>query len=440
MTRESLSALSKQDVVIPQGGHNYTKLQIREVQSAIEKGLTLYKSKMEIFAVLKNVDQNVVNLVWQKLEQNNPRFFTAYLIRLAVIKQIKVFQQLMAEQDGLMAKQGSGRMTSAANVPPSSQQNMKQQDMQQIVSGSSGSGGTMNVNPMGGGLGAYGHMNAPQNAGFPNPHLMGSFGGQSTGGPSNLMDSAGMPYGNKNTSGGSSGNDHLRSGSTPPLSGSSGMPLNMQTAGQFPPQLMQQLSPQMFQQLRQMQMGQFPMPNSQQQSGGGFPMTNSINSSPHMAGMPQQTQFQMQYGNNFSGFPNAVMGGNPAMSQMGQSGSSNNAGFPSGMTQKSMGGSGMMNSMGGMGSGSSPQQNNMFSSMGGLPSSSSGSSIPQMGQSNNSAPSGGIINGNKNTSSSDKSSITPSNNTTSSNNIILDTYDTADENEIESLLDDSIFD
>lgn len=103
--KDNLSALSKQDVVISQQGHSYSKQEIREIQNAIEKGLTCYKSKMEIFTVLKTVDQNVVSMVWQKLEQNNPRFFTAYLIRLAVIKQVKVFQQLLAEQNKLKNQQ-----------------------------------------------------------------------------------------------------------------------------------------------------------------------------------------------------------------------------------------------------------------------------------------------------------------------------------------------
>lgn len=114
--KENLSALSKQDVVISPQGHSYSKQQIREIQNAIEKGLTCYKSKMEIFSVLKNLDQNVVNLVWQKLEQNNPRFFTAYLIRLAVIKQVKVFQQLVADQNKLKSSQQNKGMTSASNV------------------------------------------------------------------------------------------------------------------------------------------------------------------------------------------------------------------------------------------------------------------------------------------------------------------------------------
>mmetsp|Transcript_13422 Transcript_13422/g.20274 ORF Transcript_13422/g.20274 Transcript_13422/m.20274 type:complete len:254 (-) Transcript_13422:26-787(-) len=102
LNKKLLVSLSKDDIQLSSDKHNYTKEQIRDIQSVIEKGLTLYKSKLEIMAVLKNVDVDVVNLMFQKLEQKNPKFFTAYLIRLAFMKQVEVFNDLVYKQHTLL--------------------------------------------------------------------------------------------------------------------------------------------------------------------------------------------------------------------------------------------------------------------------------------------------------------------------------------------------
>jgi uncharacterized protein (TIGR01589 family) len=79
-----------------------TQQHIRNVQSMIENCLTFYMSKEEVENTLKEVDQFVIDLVWQKLEEQNPRFFEAYRLRLQIKEQIVQFNKLVSEQANAM--------------------------------------------------------------------------------------------------------------------------------------------------------------------------------------------------------------------------------------------------------------------------------------------------------------------------------------------------
>ncbi|KUF99559.1 Enkurin [Phytophthora nicotianae] len=70
---------------------------ILRVQNLIERCLQQYLSKNDILITLKeqaNVDPAFTNVVWQKLEEQNPTFFRAYSLQLQLKEQIIAFNYL----------------------------------------------------------------------------------------------------------------------------------------------------------------------------------------------------------------------------------------------------------------------------------------------------------------------------------------------------------
>ncbi|KZV56928.1 hypothetical protein F511_30420 [Dorcoceras hygrometricum] len=78
---------------------------IELVQNLIERCLQLYMNKDVVVKTLLNrarIDPRFTNLVWQKLEEENPDFFRAYYIRLKLKKQIISFNNLLQHQYDMM--------------------------------------------------------------------------------------------------------------------------------------------------------------------------------------------------------------------------------------------------------------------------------------------------------------------------------------------------
>ncbi|XP_073030526.1 uncharacterized protein [Primulina eburnea] len=78
---------------------------IELVQNLIERCLQLYMNKDVVVKTLLNrarIDPRFTNLVWQKLEEENPDFFRAYYIRLKLTKQIISFNNLLQHQYDMM--------------------------------------------------------------------------------------------------------------------------------------------------------------------------------------------------------------------------------------------------------------------------------------------------------------------------------------------------
>ncbi|KAE8884139.1 hypothetical protein PF005_g9290 [Phytophthora fragariae] len=82
---------------------------ILRVQNLIERCLQQYLSKNDILLTLKeqaNVDPAFANVVWQKLEEQNPTFFRAYSLQLQLKEQIIAFNYLVGQQKEMAAKGG----------------------------------------------------------------------------------------------------------------------------------------------------------------------------------------------------------------------------------------------------------------------------------------------------------------------------------------------
>ncbi|XP_039062639.1 uncharacterized protein LOC120207191 [Hibiscus syriacus] len=78
---------------------------IELVQNLIERCLQLYMTRDEVVKTLLNrarIDPGFTTLVWQKLEEENADFFSAYYIRLKLKKQIILFNHLLEHQYHLM--------------------------------------------------------------------------------------------------------------------------------------------------------------------------------------------------------------------------------------------------------------------------------------------------------------------------------------------------
>ncbi|CAA2991808.1 Hypothetical predicted protein [Olea europaea subsp. europaea] len=78
---------------------------IQLVQNLIERCLQLYMSQKEVVNTLllqAKIEPGFTELVWQKLEQENPEFFKAYHLRLIAKDQILRFNQLLDRQIELM--------------------------------------------------------------------------------------------------------------------------------------------------------------------------------------------------------------------------------------------------------------------------------------------------------------------------------------------------
>ena len=73
-------------------------LDIQLVQNLVERCLQLYMNQREVVSILQQqakIEPGFTGLVWQKLEEQNPDFFTAYYARLRLKDQIVVFNQLV---------------------------------------------------------------------------------------------------------------------------------------------------------------------------------------------------------------------------------------------------------------------------------------------------------------------------------------------------------
>ncbi|KAG6618302.1 uncharacterized protein IUM83_01549 [Phytophthora cinnamomi] len=91
---------------------------ILRVQNLIERCLQQYLSKNDILITLKeqaNVDPAFANVVWQKLEEQNPTFFRAYSLQLQLKEQIIAFNYLVGQQKEMAAK-GGKRLLHYSNI------------------------------------------------------------------------------------------------------------------------------------------------------------------------------------------------------------------------------------------------------------------------------------------------------------------------------------
>ncbi|KAI9995107.1 hypothetical protein PInf_012151 [Phytophthora infestans] len=91
---------------------------ILRVQNLIERCLQQYLSKSDILITLKeqaNVDPAFTNVVWQKLEEQNPTFFRAYSLQLQLKEQIIAFNYLVGQQKEMAAK-GGKRLLHYSNI------------------------------------------------------------------------------------------------------------------------------------------------------------------------------------------------------------------------------------------------------------------------------------------------------------------------------------
>ncbi|GLJ38721.1 hypothetical protein SUGI_0789170 [Cryptomeria japonica] len=81
---------------------------IQLVQNLIERCLQLYMSQDEVIKTLLNqarIEPGFTSLVWQKLEEQNNDFFTAYYARLKLKNQIILFNHLLEQQYQFMKMQ-----------------------------------------------------------------------------------------------------------------------------------------------------------------------------------------------------------------------------------------------------------------------------------------------------------------------------------------------
>lgn len=62
--------------------------------------------------------QEFTELVWQKLEEQNPDFFRAYYTRLKLKDQIILFNHILQQQMDQCAKQGVATRYSGKSCPP----------------------------------------------------------------------------------------------------------------------------------------------------------------------------------------------------------------------------------------------------------------------------------------------------------------------------------
>ena len=76
--------------------------EIKHIQNLIERCIQTYMSQAEIIAALQreaNIQPGFTCLVWQKLEEQNPRFFYLYSVMLQLRNQIVAYNHLVKSQD-----------------------------------------------------------------------------------------------------------------------------------------------------------------------------------------------------------------------------------------------------------------------------------------------------------------------------------------------------
>ncbi|CAA2987814.1 Hypothetical predicted protein [Olea europaea subsp. europaea] len=105
---------------------------IARVQNCIEKCFMLYMNKAEVMnTVITQAHENpdIAEIVWHRLETQNPEFFKAYNLMVLVKQQMVEFNRLLSKQAELMCKTGLSVMTSMPmsngyDVSPANQSSM----------------------------------------------------------------------------------------------------------------------------------------------------------------------------------------------------------------------------------------------------------------------------------------------------------------------------
>ncbi|KAK1603055.1 hypothetical protein QYE76_037691 [Lolium multiflorum] len=128
---------------------------VRKVQNLIERCLQLYMSQKEVVHTLSHeakIEPSFTQLVWQKLEEENPEFFKAYYLRLMLKDQITAFNKLLEDQFQLMNKDYSSAVPSMPLTNGSNSTALKQDPCFLPESGpgvmhNGGSGGLSNGAP-----------------------------------------------------------------------------------------------------------------------------------------------------------------------------------------------------------------------------------------------------------------------------------------------------
>ncbi|CAI9776748.1 unnamed protein product [Fraxinus pennsylvanica] len=111
-------------------GKKISMQDIKLVENRIDRCLQHYMNKEEVVNTLiqDNVDPRFTDIVWRRLEEQNPEFFNAYYLKLLVKEQIMEFNRLLSEQVELMCRTGSIGMTS---IPTSNGSHVSPKDVQQ---------------------------------------------------------------------------------------------------------------------------------------------------------------------------------------------------------------------------------------------------------------------------------------------------------------------
>lgn len=94
-----------------EGVRNLTVDDIKLVQNLIEHCLQLYMSRKETIDTLSTkakIEPGFTDIVWKKLEEENPEFFKQYHIRLILKDQIVLYNQLLEKQVEYMKQLSNG--------------------------------------------------------------------------------------------------------------------------------------------------------------------------------------------------------------------------------------------------------------------------------------------------------------------------------------------
>lgn len=94
-------------------GRKVSTADIQLVQNLIEKCLQMYLSQREVVFTLHQqakIEPGFTQLVWQKLEEQNPDFFRAYFTRLKLKDQINLFNHLLEQQVNVVQRMQRGWM------------------------------------------------------------------------------------------------------------------------------------------------------------------------------------------------------------------------------------------------------------------------------------------------------------------------------------------
>lgn len=84
---------------------------VQMVQNLIERCLQLYLTQEEVVSVLREqaaIDAELTQLIWSKLEEQNPDFFRCYYTRLKLKAQIVMFNHLLEQQVAVVQKMQRG--------------------------------------------------------------------------------------------------------------------------------------------------------------------------------------------------------------------------------------------------------------------------------------------------------------------------------------------